>query len=338
MIEFRDVTKTFGGAPVLSGISLQIPEGELVVLIGPSGSGKSTLMRLVNRLIEPTAGSVWVDGRNVAEADVVELRRNIGYVIQSVGLFPHLTARQNVELVPSISGVPAAQRRQRADELLHLMGLEPGAFADRYPRQLSGGQQQRVGIARALAADPAYLLMDEPFSALDPVTREGLQDEFIRLKREIGQTILFVTHDVEEAVRLGDRICLLADGRVQQYGPPDEMLHRPANSFVAEFLGDSRELLRLGLRTAGDLMRAPEDIPTAQEMGVIGADWSADRALSALLGLGGGPVPVVDGAGVVVGSLRLSNFVADTSAQAASGPSLSPSPSPATPLQGPTRS
>lgn len=317
MIEFREVTKQFaGGPPVLSGITLAVPEGELVVLIGPSGSGKSTLMRLVNRLIEPTSGSVWVDGRDVAEVDVVELRRNIGYVIQSVGLFPHLTVAQNVELVPSITGVPAAQRRRRAEELLALMGLEPAAYAERYPRQLSGGQQQRVGIARALAADPAYLLMDEPFSALDPITREGLQDQFIQLKRDLGQTILFVTHDVEEAVRLGDRICLLGDGVIQQFGPPDELLHRPANGFAASFLGDSRELLRLGLRTAADYMRPPD--PAAR--GQVGLDWPADRALSALLGDGGAAMQVVAPSGEVVGSLRLSDFARSPAELQPAGP------------------
>ncbi|WP_261664773.1 ABC transporter ATP-binding protein [Deinococcus sp. Marseille-Q6407] len=316
MIEFRDIVKQFaGGPPVLNGINLQVPEGELVVLIGPSGSGKSTLMRLVNRLLEPTSGSVWVDGQNVAETDVVELRRNIGYVIQSVGLFPYLTVAQNVELVPSITGVPAAQRRQRAQELMNLMGLEPAAYADRYPRQLSGGQQQRVGIARALAADPAYLLMDEPFSALDPITREGLQDQFIQLKHELGQTILFVTHDVEEAVRLGDHVCLLGDGMIQQFGPPDELLHRPANPFVASFMGDSRELLRLGLRTAADYMRPPD--PAAR--GQVGLDWTADRALSALLGAGGQPAQVLAPSGEVVGSLHLSDFAAPAGRGAAAG-------------------
>ncbi|GHF95446.1 amino acid ABC transporter ATP-binding protein [Deinococcus piscis] len=316
MIEFREVTKQFaGGPPVLNGITLAVPDGELVVLIGPSGSGKSTLMRLVNRLIEPTSGSVWVDGRNVADVNVVELRRNIGYVIQSVGLFPHLTVAQNVELVPSITGVPAAQRRRRAEDLLHLMGLEPAAYAERYPRQLSGGQQQRVGIARALAADPAYLLMDEPFSALDPITREALQEQFLQLKRELGQTILFVTHDVEEAVRLGDHICLLGDGVIQQFGPPDELLHRPANDFVASFMGDSRELLRLGLRTAADYMRPPD--PAAR--GQVGLDWPADRALSALLGAGGAAMQVVAPSGEVVGSLRLSDFAGSSQAQQPAG-------------------
>lgn len=315
-IEFRGVTKYFGprpadGPPVLDGISLTVPAGELAVLIGPSGSGKSTLMRLVNRLIEPSSGSVWVGGQNVAEADVVELRRRIGYVIQSVGLFPHLTVGQNVELVPSISGVPAPQRRKKAAELLHLMGLEPAEYAGRYPAQLSGGQQQRVGIARALAADPAYLLMDEPFSALDPITREGLQEQFVSLKQTLGQTILFVTHDVQEAVRLADRICLLADGQVQQYAPPDELLHHPANPFVASFMGDHRELLRLGLRIAADYMRPlPAGFAAAGEGRALRADWPADRALSVLLGAGGGPLPVLDGSGRAVGCLTLDDLAA----------------------------
>ena len=307
MIEFENVSKHFGGPAVLDGVSLTVPGGELVILIGPSGCGKSTLLRLVNRMLDPSGGRVLVGGEDVAQADPVALRRRIGYVIQSVGLFPHLTVQENVELVPSVTGVPAPARAARARELLALMGLEPGAFSGRYPKQLSGGQQQRVGIARALAADPAYLLMDEPFSALDPITRANLQEQFLTLKREIGKTILFVTHDVEEAVRLGDRVCLLNAGKVAQYGTPDELLRSPASDFVASFLGEDRELRRLGLRRVSEVMR-PGSGPGVSEAGRIGAGETADRALSRLLGQGEGALAVVDEGGQVVGSLSLSDF------------------------------
>ena len=306
MIEFLNVTKSFGGPAVLHDISLTVPRGELVILIGPSGCGKSTLLRLVNRLLEPTSGDIRVGGVSVLEQDPVALRRRLGYVIQSVGLFPHLTVQENVELVPSISGVAREARAARARELLSLMGLEPGQYAGRYPRQLSGGQQQRVGIARALAADPEYLLMDEPFSALDPVTRTHLQEQFLTLKREIGKTILFVTHDVDEAVRLGDRICVLGAGAVQQYAPPEEVLRRPANDFVASFVGEGRELRRLGLRPVRAVMRPGAG--SAEALGTVGADLPADQALSRLLGAGDGVLNVVDAGGAVVGTLRLADF------------------------------
>ena len=308
MIEFHDVTKTFGGPAVLENISLKVERGELMILIGPSGCGKSTLLRLVNRMLEPTSGEIRVGGENVGAQDPVGLRRRIGYVIQSVGLFPHLTVGENVELVPSISGVPKAVRGARARELLALMGLEPAQFAGRYPRQLSGGQQQRVGIARALAANPEYLLMDEPFSALDPITRANLQEQFLTLKREIGKTILFVTHDVDEALRLGDRVCVLSAGHVAQLGTPDELLRRPASAFVADFLGEGRELRALALRTARDVMRPGLAAGTAA--GQIPADLGADQALSRLLGQGDAALNVVDGVGQVIGTVRLSDFAA----------------------------
>ena len=306
MIEFQNVTKTFGGPAVLQDISLTVPGGELVILIGPSGCGKSTLLRLINRLLEPTAGDIRVGGVSVLAQDPVALRRRLGYVIQSVGLFPHLTVQENVELVPSISGVGRGARAARARDLLALMGLEPGQYAGRYPRQLSGGQQQRVGIARALAADPEYLLMDEPFSALDPVTRAHLQDQFLTLKREIGKTIVFVTHDVDEAVRLGDRICVLGGGAVQQYAAPEEVLRHPANDFVASFVGEGRELRSLGLRPVRAVMRP--GAAGAAALGTVSADLPADQALSRLLGAGDGVLNVVDAGGAVVGTLRLADF------------------------------
>lgn len=304
MIELRQVTKRYGASPpVLHDIDLHVAAGELVILIGPSGCGKSTLLRLVNRLIEPTSGTILVGGRDTANVDPVELRRGMGYVIQSIGLFPHLTVFENVEVVPSITGAPKVKRRERARALLSEVGLEPDAFGRRYPRELSGGQQQRVGIARALAADPAVLLMDEPFSAVDPLTRGALQEQFLHLKRTIGKTILFVTHDIDEAVKLGDRVCLLGEGRVQQYDTPDVLLRRPANAFVASFVGEDRELKRLSRMTARDLMRAGDKFVGR----TVPATLAAHLALGRLLGEDG-ELGVTDEQGRVIGSLSLADF------------------------------
>ncbi|PYE51131.1 ABC transporter ATP-binding protein [Deinococcus yavapaiensis] len=304
MIELRNVTKRYGTSPpVLENIDLHVAQGELVILIGPSGCGKSTLLRLVNRLIEPTSGTILIGGQDTASVDPVELRRGIGYVIQSIGLFPHLTIFENVEVVPSITGVSKAKRREGARELLSRVGLEPDTFGGRYPRELSGGQQQRVGIARALAADPAVLLMDEPFSAVDPLTRDALQEQFLHLKRTIGKTIVFVTHDIDEAVKLGDRVCVLGEGRVQQYDTPQVLLHRPANSFVASFVGEDRELKRLSKLTARDVMRST----SGSFERTVPATLAAHLALSKLLGADG-ELGVTDEHGRVIGSLQLTDF------------------------------
>jgi osmoprotectant transport system ATP-binding protein len=239
--------------PAVADVTLEVPEGETCVLIGPSGCGKTTTMKMVNRLIEPTSGKIFVAGENVLHLDSVELRRNIGYVIQQIGLFPHMTIRENVATVPNLLRWETAKINERVDELLELMGLDPGTYRDRYPRELSGGQRQRVGVARALASDPPVMLMDEPFGAIDPITREHLQNEFLRLQKRIKKTILFVTHDIDEAIKMGTRVCILqVGGRVEQYGPPDEILSHPANDFVADFVGADRGLKRLGLVRAGD--------------------------------------------------------------------------------------
>lgn len=234
MISFRHVSKSFpnGGEPAVRDVSLDIPTGETLVLLGSSGSGKTTLLRLVNRLIEPTAGSILLDGTDVATLDPVQLRRRIGYVFQGIGLFPHHTVAANIEIVPRLLGWPGDRRRRRARELMELVGLPPDTCAHRYPDELSGGQQQRVGVARALAADPAYLLMDEPFGALDAITRDALQRELLDLKRRLRKTIVFVTHDLSEALRLGDRIAVLHRGRLEQVGSQDELLHHPGTEFV----------------------------------------------------------------------------------------------------------
>ena len=234
MIAFRGVSKRFGerGEFAVRDVDLEVHAGEILVLLGSSGSGKTTLLRLVNRLIEPTAGRVEVGGTDVAGQDPIELRRRIGYVFQGVGLFPHLDVLENAAMVPRLLGWPRARREARARELLELVGLDPETHGARFPDELSGGQQQRAGVARALAADPEILLMDEPFGALDAITREALQQELLALRARIGKTIMFVTHDILEALTLGDRIAVMHEGRLQQVGTPAELLQAPANAFV----------------------------------------------------------------------------------------------------------
>ncbi|MEJ2856490.1 MULTISPECIES: ABC transporter ATP-binding protein [unclassified Saccharothrix] len=241
MIEFRDVTKRFDdGTIAVNGLSLVVEAGTITVFVGPSGCGKTTSLRMVNRMIDPTSGTVLVDGKDVLAVDPPTLRRGIGYVIQQAGLFPHRTVLDNVATVPLLSGWSKAKARSRAAELLELVGL-PVELGKRYPVQLSGGQQQRVGVARALAADPPVLLMDEPFSAVDPVVREGLQDELLRLQAELDKTIVFVTHDIDEAVRIGEKVAVFREGGIlAQYAPPAELLARPADDFVASFVGKDR--------------------------------------------------------------------------------------------------
>jgi osmoprotectant transport system ATP-binding protein len=231
-ISFREVVKSFGEKRVLDRVSLEVAPGEVLVLLGRSGCGKTTLLRLVNRLVEADSGEVYVGGREVADWDPVELRRGIGYAIQGVGLLPHLSVSENVALVPRLLGSDPEHRRERAAEMLRLVGLDAGEHGDRRPDQLSGGQRQRVGVARALAADPQALLMDEPFGAVDPISRRSLQDEFRSLSRELGKTVLFVTHDVSEAFRLADRIAVVADGGIRQLGTPREIREAPADDLV----------------------------------------------------------------------------------------------------------
>ena len=249
MIRLESVTKVFDdGQVAVDALTLEVPEGELCVLVGPSGSGKTTTMKMVNRLIEPTSGRIWLADEDVTDVDPVLLRRRVGYVIQQVGLFPHQTVANNVATVPKMLGWDKRRTADRVEELLTLVGLDPARFAGRYPHQLSGGQRQRVGVARALAVDPPVLLMDEPFGAIDPITRARLQDEFLRLQAEVRKTIVFVTHDVDEAVRMGDRIAILQEGGVlAQYASPAEILSSPASDFVASFVGADRGLKRLAV-------------------------------------------------------------------------------------------
>ena len=261
MIALERVSKVFtsGGQEIraVDDVSIDVEAGELVVLIGPSGSGKTTTMRMINRLETLTSGRIVVNGRDVRELNDVELRRGIGYVIQQGGLFPHFTVADNVAVVPRLLGWSREKRRERACELLALVGLPPGQFADRYPRQLSGGQQQRVGVARALAADPPIVLMDEPFGAVDPITRKQLQRELRRIQAEVQKTIVFVTHDIAEAFLLGDRIVLMAAGRVVQNSAPADLLRHPADPFVTSFIGEDRGLRSLQFTTLSELAAAP---------------------------------------------------------------------------------
>ncbi len=261
MIRLSGVGKTYpDGTVAVRELDLDVPRGAMVVLVGPSGCGKSTTLKMVNRLIEPTSGAIFLDGEDITHADPVALRRRMGYVIQQIGLFPHQSIRTNVATVPSLLGWDRKKAAARAEELLDLVGLDPARYADRYPHQLSGGQRQRVGVARALAADPPVLLMDEPFGAVDPIVRGRLQEEFLRLQQELGKTVLMVTHDIDEAVRLGDRVAVFAvGGRLAQYDVPARILGRPADDFVAEFVGASRGLRRLSVTPIAESDLEPLD-------------------------------------------------------------------------------
>ena len=259
---FDEATKVYGdGEPAVDRLSLTVAAGEICVLVGPSGGGKTTALKLVNRLIPLTGGDIRIDGRSILDHDVVELRRSIGYVIQQVGLFPHMTIEANIGTVPKLLGRDRKWIRRRVGELLELVGLDPDEDRKRFPAELSGGQRQRVGLARALAANPSLMLMDEPFGAIDPIVRSRLQDEFLRLQHELRKTVVFVTHDIDEAIKIGDRIAILRQGgRLAQYDTPATILEHPADDFVAEFVGADRALKALALRTVGELeLRAAHD-------------------------------------------------------------------------------
>jgi osmoprotectant transport system ATP-binding protein len=261
-LEFRAATKRYPGSNevAVDGLTLEVPAGEICVLVGPSGCGKTTAMRMVNRMIDMTSGDILLDGRSVTERRPAELRREIGYAIQQIGLFPHMTIAANIATVPRLLGWDKRRIAARVEELLELVSLDPAETRDRYPAQLSGGQRQRVGVARALAVDPPLMLMDEPFGAIDPINRERLQNEFLRLQQEIRKTVVFVTHDIDEAIKIGDRIAVLQKGgKLAQYATPAELLSEPANAFVEDFVGADRALKRLSLQRVRDvdLWRAP---------------------------------------------------------------------------------
>jgi osmoprotectant transport system ATP-binding protein len=311
-VEFRHVSKRYGpatqgGLGAVNDLSLTVPPGELCVLVGPSGCGKTTTLRMVNRLVEPTEGQVLLDGRDVATVEPTALRRQIGYVIQQGGLFPHQTIGENVATVPRLLGWPPARIRARVDELLALVGLDPARMRERYPAQLSGGERQRVGVARGMAAEPPLLLMDEPFGAVDPIVRTRLQDEFLRLHRDLGTTVLFVTHDIDEAIKLGTRVAVFqVGGRVAQYAPPGELLARPANEFVAQFVGADRGLKRLALLRVGDAGLV--DWPTARVGEPAGAAGTARARATAA---GAQHLLVLDGEGRPRGWLPVAALAAD---------------------------
>jgi osmoprotectant transport system ATP-binding protein len=307
MIRLESVSKTFPGSarPAVDRLDLDVPDGTTCVLIGPSGCGKTTTMRIVNRLIEPTSGRIVVEGQDVTRADAVELRRRIGYVIQQVGLFPHMTIAQNVATVPQLLGWPGRRITQRVEEMLSLVGLEPAQFLGRYPRHLSGGQRQRVGVARALAADPPVMLMDEPFGAVDPIVRAGLQAELLGILRRLAKTVIFVTHDIDEAIRMGDLLAIMKDGRLVQCASPEALLSAPKDAFVADFVGADRALKRLTLTTAGEAATPTVAGPGAP---VASPTTSLRDVLSLLLACGADAAAVVDAGGTSVGAVSLATI------------------------------
>ena len=298
MLELVGLTREQGGRRLVDGLSLRVDAGELLVLVGASGSGKTTTLKMINRLVEPSTGLIEIDGNDVTHVDPVQLRRGIGYVIQQIGLFPHQKIITNVMTVPLLYGESKSVARQRARELLDLVGLDSATYGDRYPHQLSGGQQQRVGVARALAANPPVLLMDEPFGAVDPVVRVRLQDEFLRLQSELGKTVVLVTHDIDEAVRMGDRVAVFAiGGRLAQFGTPAELLGHPADEFVEDFVGATKGLRRLTVTQIDrGHLEAIDGVSTGDLADTVDVTATLEEALTVILRSDKGVVGVRDGA------------------------------------------
>jgi osmoprotectant transport system ATP-binding protein len=288
MIELDAVSKLFPGstAAAVDYVTMEVPEGEICVLLGPSGCGKTTTLKMVNRLIEPSSGTITIDGRDALSINPVTLRRGIGYVIQQIGLFPNKTIEDNICVVPDMLGWARTKSRARAAELLEMVALDPAVFLKRYPKELSGGQQQRVGVLRAIAADPPILLMDEPFGAIDPINREVIQDEFLKMQARLKKTIMFVSHDIDEAVKMGDRIAIFRDGRLVQYDRPDNILAHPADSFVADFVGNDRTLKRLRLIRVAEAMMAGPPKVTAEDKLSTAAARMAECGHSAIVMVG----------------------------------------------------
>lgn len=315
-IRLEKVTKLFPGVarPAVDALDLTIETGQVCVLIGPSGCGKTTTMRMVNRLIEPTSGRIFVGEQDVTQADPVELRRHIGYVIQQIGLFPHMTIAQNVATVPKLLGWEAARIKARVAEMLDLVGLDPSQFLSRYPRHLSGGQRQRVGVARALAADPPVMLMDEPFGAVDPIVRGRLQEEFLAILKRLKKTVILVTHDIDEAIRMGDVVAILKDGRLVQYDTPDRLLAAPANDFVADFVGADRALRRLSLVRATEAVEPGE----AADGFALPGTLSVREVLSALLAEGREGATIRAEDGTALGQITLAGIRARSAGTALS--------------------
>lgn len=315
MIKLENITKSYGGITAVKDLTLEVKEGEFVVLLGPSGCGKTTTLKMINWLIAPTSGRIYVEGQDISTVNPIELRRQIGYVIQRIGLLPHMTISDNIALVPRLKGWSKDKRIKRADELLVMMGLDPETYRGKYPHQLSGGERQRIGVARALAADPPILLMDEPFGALDPITRVQLQDEFLKLEEQVKKTVIFVTHDMDEAVRLADKIAIMDDGQLHQYATPMEILKHPADDFVAQFMGGDRFFRQLKLLTVRDVMQVSlGDIPGAQESEAqeaipsISSECRLDIALEKMLTAGKDQLSVEDERGTPIGILNTECF------------------------------
>jgi osmoprotectant transport system ATP-binding protein len=304
-IAFRAVCKQYPGraTPAVQDLSFEISPGEICVLIGPSGCGKRTALKMVNRLISITSGDITIDGRSVRELPLTQLRRGIGYVFQQIGLFPHMTIESNIGAVPRLLGWSKSRIRDRAGELLELVGLDPSGDLKRYPGEFSGGQQQRIGVARAMAADPPIMLMDEPFGAIDPIARDRLQNDFLRLHKQVRKTVIFVTHDIDEALKMGDRIAIMRDGHLVQYATADDLLAHPADDFVASFVGEDRGLKRLRVRTLNDLELDPPSSDAGSA--AVQQGTSLHNALSRMLTDGTSRVNVVDEHQRPIGSVSL---------------------------------
>ena len=323
-IQLQGVTKNYPGQaePAVDHITMDIAAGEIVVLVGPSGCGKTTTMKMINRLIEPTSGKILIGGTDVLKLDADEHRRNVGYVIQQIGLFPHMRIAENIGLVPRMLGWSRRKTAERVEELLEVVGLAPGEYARRYPRELSGGQQQRVGVARALAADPPVMLMDEPFGATDPITREHLQNEFLRLQRELRKTIVFVTHDFDEALKMGDRIAVMrSQSVIAQYDTPEAILAAPVDDYVGSFIGAGGQLKRLGLMRLRDVELRP--VPARKSLPLITIEATLRDALDMMLENGSGKVLVAEGesgAGEVLGAIRMDDLMAAISDESPDDP------------------
>ncbi|HET7096716.1 MAG TPA: ABC transporter ATP-binding protein [Casimicrobiaceae bacterium] len=305
MIRLESLTKVYetaqGPHTAVDRASFEVGDGETCVLLGPSGCGKTTTLRMINRLVAPTSGKIVIAGRDTDTVDPVQLRRTIGYVIQQIGLFPNMTVAENIGVVPRLLGWDVAKRRRRAEELLAMLALEPAQFLDRYPNELSGGQAQRIGVARALAADPPVLLMDEPFGALDPVNREVIQAEFLRMQRTLRKTVLFVSHDIDEAVKMADRIAIFRAGRLVQFAAPDTILAHPADDFVASFVGSDRTLKRLRLICVREVMVAGAGAAAAMNGPAVKPDDDLRRVATLFLEHGVGELPCLGADGRVIG-------------------------------------
>jgi len=326
-IAFRNVVKRYPGRdePAVEGLTFEVAPGEICVLIGPSGCGKTTALKMVNRLISISDGDITINGESVRSLELTQLRRGIGYVFQQIGLFPHMTVESNIGSVPRLLGWPKTRIRERASELLELVGLEPEGDLTRYPGEFSGGQQQRIGVARAMAADPDIMLMDEPFGAIDPIARDRLQNDFLRLHRQVRKTVIFVTHDIDEALKMGDKIAIMRDGQLVQLATADDLLASPADEFVARFVGEDRGLKRLRVRSVSDLELDPPISGDANVPSVL-TDTSLHTALSSMLAEGVTEVNVADEGGKLLGSVRFDSIAQLVAPYERSGSAAAPEP------------